>query len=639
MLCDARTGAVVRGVILPVGGLTAAAQRACAGSTAVCTHRGPAPGTVLPSTVAAPLPENRLAPTPRTLILRPSRTSLVGNATLNVSPAGPRRAAAPGLRQSQWAPKRHSAPAVPGHGQGVAPDSTVPSAWRPRFDMCPGDPVLGGGAFAKVFRILERASGATFAMKVMNRPNFSMRGIGAQVDMEIEAMRRAVHQEACRHVIRLADVAEENDHVYLRLELCACDLLRYACQQPEQRLAEAEARKYTMQLMAGLSDLHRLSIIHRDLKPENLLLAEDGNLKIADFGWCADVRDAPSSLAGTLQYMAPEMLEGRDSQTEAVDVWSSGVTVWQLLTSKPFLTTYLGPGAAGSHVDPQQSTSIRTRWLLDEIRSKCPPSEKLRPKHLSDPGWDLLQGMLRQDVLERTSTAEALRHPWLLEERPSRSPRESSPAPPHSGAVSARTTTPMPASRSPRPAGAVVHQSMPTLTMGRSETAPQTLQEVQEKASCSEAASTASGGSGSPRQSPGAEVRAASPPPCAASPRTAPMKHVVKRWRTSEVLLHRPWSPGPAAVVSGGATAVVHVALSPPPRRIVARAAKAQTCVIRTTRAAAASPPRPVAGAEQRRGSPRLRQELGGRLSARAHERQPQSAQAEKELPATAGPA
>lgn len=312
-----------------------------------------------------------------------------------------------GRRQRQ---KRRTAP--PAACQ-AAPDSSVPNLWQPRFELAGEDTFLGGGAFAKVFRLVERPTGASFAMKVMSRPNFAMRGIGAQVDAEIDAMRVANHL-GCRNVVRLEDVVEESDYVYMRLELCTCDLLRYASLQPEGRLSEEQARRYATQLMSGLADLHTLGIIHRDLKPENMLLSEDSSLRIADFGWCADVRDAPSSLAGTLQYMAPEMLEGSEAQTEAVDLWSAGITVWQLLTNRAFLTTYIGPGATElSHHDAQQSTNLRTQWLVEEIRAKCPLTEALRPDSAGAACFDLLRRLLQPEVRHRATAAEALSHIWL----------------------------------------------------------------------------------------------------------------------------------------------------------------------------------------------------------------------------------
>lgn len=649
MLCDARSGPPSRGS----SGVAAAAEGAAVGHRMVrpgggtrstspgSQHHSPPPGAAPQAAAAAAAGGGaaRVALTPRGAP-RACRSSVTGAAALQhgghsraalVACARPFRAQA--LEAAQQAklaeaagfvhartstsrPPRPQAPpkepqaARPGQRQkrrtappvhtttGPPPDSSVPSAWRAQFELSPGDALLGGGAFAKVFRVLERSSGAAFAMKVMNRPNFAMRGIGAQVDAEIDAMRRAVRsRQGCRHVLRLADVVEEKDYVYLRLELCACDLLRYTSMQPDGRLCEAEARKYAAQLMAGISDLHALGVLHRDLKPENLLLTEDACLKIADFGWCADVRDSPCSLAGTLQYMAPEMLEG-EVQTEAVDVWSSGITVWQLLVGRPFLSTYLGPGATEvSHTDPHQSTNLRTAWLLDEIRGKCPPTEDLRPEQVNETCWDLLKGMLHHSVLDRVSTAEALRHPWL--EEPTRReewaavvavpapeawsvplPATAEPLAPRGPVrgpreLSQELLEPPPAvlRREPRLALRpceimTLEQTMPMLAMGRrSETAPQVLQEPSDKdRSISEDASTASGGS--PRQVLSkASSQAAEPPsPRSLAPGAGPVGQAVHRWRTNEssggelpdgqrprspVLVERHRSPLPAGAARG----------------------------------------------------------------------------------------
>merc|ERR1719337_288282 len=117
------------------------------------------------------------------------------------------------------------------------------------------EPLLGGGAFAKILRVAEKASGTPYAIKVMNRPNFAIRGIEAQLDAEIEAMRRCAKSRQCRHVVRLWETAEENQHVYLRLELCKFDLLRYSNSQPNMRLPEPDTTDFTRQLLVGLRDL------------------------------------------------------------------------------------------------------------------------------------------------------------------------------------------------------------------------------------------------------------------------------------------------------------------------------------------------------------------------------------------------
>ena len=105
--------------------------------------------------------------------------------------------------------------------------------------------------------------------------------------------------------------------------------------------------------------LHKKHVIHRDIKPENLLLGMDGELKIADFGWsvhaptsryaahslalsftsrnhCASYsfHDRRQTLCGTLDYLPPEMIEGRE-HNEKVDLWSLGVLCYEFLVGMP----------------------------------------------------------------------------------------------------------------------------------------------------------------------------------------------------------------------------------------------------------------------------------------------------------------
>lgn len=262
-------------------------------------------------------------------------------------------------------------------------------------------------------------------MKIMNRPNFTIRGIDHQILADIDAMQRAARSGWARHVIRLHDVLEENQHVYLRMELCTCDLLQYTNSQPWNRLTEAEAAPYMKQLCAGLSDLHELGVLHRDLKPENLLIAEDGGLRIADFGWCAYLKDSPSSLAGTFQYMAPEVL-AQKPQTEAADVWSAGVTMLQLILARPLLTTYLGHGATGlSATDPNEATRRKLGWLLQEVLEKLPPSESAKPLHVSSSCWDLFRQLLIPEVALRATLEQAQRHRWLQQTKQGRKEEDS----------------------------------------------------------------------------------------------------------------------------------------------------------------------------------------------------------------------
>ena len=116
--------------------------------------------------------------------------------------------------------------------------------------------------------------------------------------------------------------------MYLILEYAARGEL-YKELQKSKRFSESRSATYIASLAKALLYCHQKHVIHRDIKPENLLIGIKGELKIADFGWSVH---APNSrrqtLCGTLDYLPPEMVEGRDHDA-AVDVESgrAGVRV------------------------------------------------------------------------------------------------------------------------------------------------------------------------------------------------------------------------------------------------------------------------------------------------------------------------
>lgn len=285
----------------------------------------------------------------------------------------------------------------------------IPSQWAGELELDVDEPFLGRGAFATILQTTNR-SGQRFALKVMSRTNFAMRGIEKQLEAEISCMQRCGGD----HVVRLFDVVEEDALVYLRMELCVGDLLQYTRSTFQCRLPETEASLWSRHLFLGLHQLHSSGVVHRDIKPENLLYTADRVLKIADFGWCAEVEQAPCTLAGTFQYMAPEILSGK-AQTPAVDVWSGGLSMFQLMTAKQFLTTNIGPGTTKLSADhPHQATKLKTSWLAAEIFQRCPLTDEHRPSHMSLECWNFQKQVLVPEPQERILVADALAHRWLL---------------------------------------------------------------------------------------------------------------------------------------------------------------------------------------------------------------------------------
>lgn len=85
----------------------------------------------------------------------------------------------------------------------------------------------------------------------------------------------------------------------------------------------------------ALSYLHTKHVIHRDIKPENLLLGVSGELKIGDFGWSVHAPgNRRTTLCGTLDYLPPEMVEGKE-HSEKVDLWALGVLAYEFLVGVP----------------------------------------------------------------------------------------------------------------------------------------------------------------------------------------------------------------------------------------------------------------------------------------------------------------
>ncbi|KAF9583259.1 spindle assembly checkpoint kinase [Lunasporangiospora selenospora] len=193
--------------------------------------------------------------------------------------------------------------------------SLVPRAWSlDDFELARP---LGKGQFGRVYLMREKQSGFVVAMKVLQKADLLRHKIEHQLRREIDI------QSNLRQVLQ-----EENKKFAPQGEL-------YKKLKKLKQFPEWQASKYIYELATALSYLHRKHVIHRDIKPENLLLGINGELKISDFGWSVH---APSSrrrtICGTLDYLAPEMVEGRD-HTRHVDLWSLGVLCYEFLVGKP----------------------------------------------------------------------------------------------------------------------------------------------------------------------------------------------------------------------------------------------------------------------------------------------------------------
>ncbi|KAA3456558.1 CBL-interacting serine/threonine-protein kinase 11-like [Gossypium australe] len=187
--------------------------------------------------------------------------------------------------------------------------------------------LLGCGAFAKVYHARNLRTGLSVAVKVINKkklPNLTMM---SNVKREISIMSRLNHP----YIVKLYEVLATKTKIYVVMEFVKGGEL--FAKVAKGRFTEDLSRKYFQQLISAVGYCHSRGIFHRDLKPENLLLDDNGNLKVSDFGLSAVTDQIRAdgmlhTLCGTPAYVAPEILSKKGYDGAKVDVWSCGVILF-----------------------------------------------------------------------------------------------------------------------------------------------------------------------------------------------------------------------------------------------------------------------------------------------------------------------
>lgn len=105
-----------------------------------------------------------------------------------------------------------------------------------------------------------------------------------------------------------------------------------------KRLNELEVKCYVLQICNAIKYLHSHRVIHRDLKLGNLFLNDKMEVKIGDFGLATKLEfdgERKRTICGTPNYIAPEVLEGKQGHSYEVDIWSLGVIIYTFIIGKP----------------------------------------------------------------------------------------------------------------------------------------------------------------------------------------------------------------------------------------------------------------------------------------------------------------
>jgi eukaryotic-like serine/threonine-protein kinase len=198
--------------------------------------------------------------------------------------------------------------------------------------------VLGAGGFGVVYRARDRALQDVVALKVLRREQLGGAEALERLKSELRLARRVTH----RHVLRTHDFGEVGEVAFISMEYVRGVTLRHLLEHGGP-LPLAAVLRITRQLVGALEAAHGMGVLHGDIKPENLLLEPTGNLKLTDFGIARPLRFGRSSgdgrLAGTLHYLSPDQLQGRDIDVRS-DLYACGVVMFEMLTGRrPFVTS------------------------------------------------------------------------------------------------------------------------------------------------------------------------------------------------------------------------------------------------------------------------------------------------------------
>ncbi|KAA8541989.1 hypothetical protein F0562_023141 [Nyssa sinensis] len=190
--------------------------------------------------------------------------------------------------------------------------------------------LLGCGTFAKVYHARNLQTGESVAMKIVSKDQVIKVGMMDQVKREISVMKRMNHP----NIVKLHEVMASKSKIYFAMEYVRGGEL--FAKVSRGRIKEDIARTYFQQLVSAVDFCHSRGVYHRDLKPENLLLDDEGNLKVTDFGLSAlsdHLRQDGllHTACGTPAYVAPEVIRKKGYDGAKADLWSCGVVLFVLL--------------------------------------------------------------------------------------------------------------------------------------------------------------------------------------------------------------------------------------------------------------------------------------------------------------------
>ena len=198
---------------------------------------------------------------------------------------------------------------------------------------------IGSGAFSKVYLGKHIPTNELYAIKKIIKKEIKTKIDSIEIiKREIEFHSKLYH----KNITHLIATYENEENIYIILEYSNRGDL-YKLIKKKKLTEEKICFNYFIQVLNAVLFLHENNLIHRDIKPENILLNEKNEIKLCDFGCCAESGIGNrTTFCGTYEYMAPEILK-ESSYNNSVDIWSLGILLFELSHGyTPFNKKYNG---------------------------------------------------------------------------------------------------------------------------------------------------------------------------------------------------------------------------------------------------------------------------------------------------------
>ena len=229
---------------------------------------------------------------------------------------------------------------------------------------------VGKGAFGSVYLMEDLMINEDVILKFLNAQFVSDDSVIKRFIYELRFARKVTHQ----NVIRIYDLITFGESHAISMEYFESHTLSAELKE-RKPLSNERAIKITSDICNGMVSAHSAKVIHRDLKPNNVMINEDNELKIVDFGIAAASQSSDTKLTktgllvGTPTYMSPEQVLGKEID-EKTDIYSLGTMMYEMLTGRP---PYSG----------KDSMSIMYQHVQGEAVAPIEKNENV-PKELSD---------------------------------------------------------------------------------------------------------------------------------------------------------------------------------------------------------------------------------------------------------------